>query len=232
MPVAPAANVSIPVVLWGEGNCVGDGLAYKGFLQQVASFGIMIIANGWVASTKPKNGRDTTKDMRYFTDSITWIQAQAGKGRYATVDATALGAAGHSCGGLQTIEMRNDTRIRMLAPFGYFTRQPEWAAEIRVPVGAFVGSLDTSIAYPQIQKGWPRLPATTPGWWGTFPNLNHGGTFGQPDGGKWAVSFKNWILFTLKGDAAAAEYFRGDGAKADGWQVQKQNLEAIRVAGA
>ena len=140
-------------MLWGEGNCVGDGLAYKEFLLQTASYGIMIIANGWVKDIpgRQKQGRDTTKDMKYFTDSITWIESQAGKAgsKYETVNATLLGASGHSCGGLQTIEMRSDKRIKTLASFGYATRESVWARDIVVPVGFFVGSLDTSIAMPR-----------------------------------------------------------------------------------
>ncbi|KAK4445195.1 alpha/beta-hydrolase [Podospora aff. communis PSN243] len=232
MPLSPPVNTTLPVLLWGNGNCVGDGLAYKDFLLQTASHGILIIANGWVKDIpgKQKNPRDTTKDMSYFTDSITWIQAQAGKpGKYETVDASLLGASGHSCGGLQTIEMRSDERVKMLASFGYATRESVWAREIGMPVGFFVGSLDTSIALPQIQGAWPELPATTPAWWGTYPNLGHGGTFNNPNGGVWATSFAKWVFFTLKGDPQAAEYFKGKGAANDGWEVKAKALDRVAV---
>jgi len=153
MPTNPPANLTLPVMLWGEGNCVGDGLAYKDFLLQTASHGIMIIANGWVKDIpgRGKNGRDTTLNITYFTDSIDWIHKQAGKAgtKYATVDAALLGASGHSCGGLQTIEMRSEPRVKTLASFGYATRESVWARDIKVPVGFFVGSLDTSIAMPR-----------------------------------------------------------------------------------
>lgn len=81
----------------------------------------------------------------------------------------------------------------------------------------------------EIQGAWPNLPTTTPAWWGTFPNLDHGGTFNQANGGKWAISFAKWIMFTLKGDKTAAEYFTGNGATADGWDVKKQALDLIKV---
>jgi hypothetical protein len=183
------------------------------------------------------------------------------------VDASLLGASGHSCGGLQTIEMRSDPRVKVLAPLGYATRESVWAKEIIAPVGFFVGSQDTSIALPrgshwiccpalfpvpsfpaqsntkdtladipnaqiEIQGAWPNLPATTPAWWGTFPNLGHGGTFYDANGGKWAVTFAKWVLFTLKGDPAAADYFKGNGATADGWQVKTQALDRIAVVAA
>ena len=76
------------------------------------------------------------------------------------------------------------------------------------------------------------LPSTTPAWWGTYPNLNHGGTFDQTNGGKWAISFAKWVLFTLKGDPAAAAYFKRDGATSDGWQVKAKALDRIPVIGA
>jgi len=83
---------------------------------------------------------------------------------------------------------------------------------------------------PEIQGAWPELPATTPAWWGTFPNLNHGGTFNQANGGVWAISFAKWVMFTLKGDAGAAEYFKGSGATKDGWQVKAKALDRVPVA--
>ena len=153
MPTHPPSNLTLPVMLWGNGQCWGDGLAYKDFLLQTASHGILIIANGWIKEIpgRGKLVRDTTKNMTYFTDAIEWIQRNAGKrgSKYETVDATMLGASGHSCGGLQTIEMRSDKRAKTLASFGYTTRESVWARDIVVPVGFFVGSLDTSIAMPR-----------------------------------------------------------------------------------
>ncbi|CAI6333614.1 unnamed protein product [Periconia digitata] len=233
MPAQPPTDKKMPVVLWGNGQCYGDGLAYGGFLSQVASYGIVVIANGWVStSSRNKYQGDITKNLAYLTDSITWIQGKAGQaGNFSTVDAAALGVAGHSCGGYQTIEMRKDSRVKMLAPFGYFTEQAQWAADIKVPVGAFVGEYDTSIALPQLRGGWPRLPASTPGWWGTYPRTDHGGTFDQANGGVWAVSLARWILFTLTGDAESGQYFKGDGAGQAGWTpITKQNLDSIPVS--
>lgn len=232
MPAQAPSDRNMPVVLWGNGQCYGDGLAYTKFLSKVASYGIVVIANGWVStSSRNKYQGDITKDLKYFTDAITWIEGKAGQeGNFSTVDAAALGVAGHSCGGWQTVEMRKDSRVKMLAAFGYFTEQADWAAAIQVPVGAFVGEYDNSIALPQIRAGWPRLPASTPGWWGTYPGLDHGGTFDQTEGGVWANSLARWILFTLMGDSESAQYFKGDGASQDGWQpITKQQLDSVAV---
>ena len=233
MPAQPPASKKMPVVLWGNGQCYGDGLAYGGFLSQVASYGIVVIANGWVSSSsRPKYQGDITKSLKYITDSISWIQERAGKsGNFSTVNGAALGVAGHSCGGYQIVEMRKDSRVKMLAPFGYFTEQSQWASEIKVPVGVFVGEYDTSIALPQIRAGWPRLPTSTPGWWGTYPSLNHDGTFDQSNGGAWAVSLARWVLFSLMGDSESAQYFVGNGAGQDGWKpITKQRLESIAIS--
>ena len=45
----------------------------------------------------------------------------------------------------------------------------------------------------------------------------------------WAVSFAKWVLFTLKGDAKAADYFKGKGAAADGWEVKAKALDRVAV---
>jgi hypothetical protein len=170
---------------------------------------------------------DTTKDLKYFTDAISWIQGVAGQEPYASVDPEAIGVSGHSCGGFQTVGMRNNPTVRSFASFGYGTEQPQWAADFTAPVAFFVGSLDTSIAMPQIEGGWPNLPGETPAWWGTYPNLGHDGTFSQPNGGVWAKTFAQWVLLTLGADGEAKQYFVGGGPAADGWSEKKQNLETL-----
>lgn len=231
MPASPPANLSMPVVIWGNGQCYGDGLAYGGFLSQVASYGIVVISNGWFKQSSSRNQYqvDITKNLSYYTNAITWIQKQAGAAgtKYERVNGTALGAAGHSCGGYQTIGMRSDARVKMLAPFGYFTEQAGWASEIKVPVGAFVGANDPGPALSQLRSGWSRLPSSTPGWWGTYPGYNHDNAFDIANGGVWADSFAKWILFSLAGDRTAATYFTGSGATNDRWTVQKQSLDKI-----
>lgn len=123
--------------------------------------------------------------------------------------------------------MRNDPAVKAFAAFGYGTENPIWAADFSAPVGFFVGSLDTSIALPQIEGGWPNIPDATPAWWGTFPGRGHEGTFDDPNGGVWAQTFAQWVFLTLKGDSAASDYFNGGGSVADGWIEKKQNLEGL-----
>src|ERR1700712_4752103 len=36
----------MPVLIWGEGGCVANGLLYNGFLSEIASYGITVIASG------------------------------------------------------------------------------------------------------------------------------------------------------------------------------------------
>jgi dienelactone hydrolase len=99
----------------------------------------LTIASGAAGST----GSSSVQEMR---DSIDWVAANAGKGSYAHVDGTRIATAGQSCGGLEALEMRNDTRVSTLGIFdsGEFgtTTVP---LEIHVPVFYFMGVL-TDIA--------------------------------------------------------------------------------------
>jgi hypothetical protein len=82
----------MPVLVWGEGACAADGAAYATFLLEIASNGIMVIAAG------APGGSGTTTDQD-LADAISWAKDNDGQTDYGVIDASALAAAGHSCGG-------------------------------------------------------------------------------------------------------------------------------------
>jgi hypothetical protein len=54
-------------------------------------------------------------------------------------------------------------------------------------------------------------------------------TWSQVNSGVFGKAEVNWLKWVLRGDAKAAEYFKGGAAKADGWQVKAQNLASIKA---
>jgi hypothetical protein len=135
--------LKIPVLVWSNGACSNDGTGFQAFLGQVSSYGVLAIASGAAGGT----GSSSVQEMR---DSINWVAANAGKGSYAHVDGTRIAAAGQSCGGLEALEMRNDTRVSTLSIFdsGEFgtTTVP---SEIHVSIFYFMGG-PTDIAYTNV----------------------------------------------------------------------------------
>jgi hypothetical protein len=54
-PEKPPANVTMPVVVWGNGACTMSGTMFKEFLTEIASYGYLVVSNG-----NPVNNPNTT----------------------------------------------------------------------------------------------------------------------------------------------------------------------------
>lgn len=158
MPNTPPENVTLPVLIWGNGACSANGTLFGNFLTNVASYGFMAIASG------APNGHGTT-DVQLMKDALDWIEKKAGTAgtRYKNVDTTRLAVAGQSCGGLEAYQMRDDPRVDYLGIFnsGFFDlgliggiigmpdEGPETIEEVKKPVFYFLGG-EEDIAYKNV----------------------------------------------------------------------------------
>lgn len=161
MPTAPPADLQLPVLVFGEGGCQNDGTKFEPFLTEIASHGFLVIANG------PPNGTGKTT-AQYQRHSSAWISANAGRpGRYATVDASRMAAAGQSCGGLETYAQRANPLVSYLGIFnsGFLPpndatlggqEDPSTIAEVHKPTFYFLGG-PTDIAYVNVRFLLPCL---------------------------------------------------------------------------
>jgi len=110
MPTGSTGSTKLPVIVWGNGGCSGDGSSNQKLLEQWASYGYLAIASG-----APKGGSSTTAAM--MTASIDWAVKNAGQGAYANVDATKIMAAGFSCGGIEAYAQIWDPRVKTIGIF-------------------------------------------------------------------------------------------------------------------
>lgn len=81
----------MPVLVWGNGACSGDGTGYATFLLEIASHGFLVVSSGAPGGTVGTTAQD-------MTASIEWAAGE-GASAYGTIDAANIAAAGHSCGG-------------------------------------------------------------------------------------------------------------------------------------
>lgn len=141
--------MTIPVVVWGNGGCAADGIGFQGFLGQVASHGVMLIASG--PATGGSISKQTTAKM--MTDSIDWIKQAAGKGNYTHVDATRIAAWGQSCGGLEAYSNEANENVGSIGIFdsGQLTQAgtDSVAGKVTKPIFYFIGG-STDIAYANV----------------------------------------------------------------------------------
>jgi hypothetical protein len=101
---------------------------------------------------------------------------------------------------------------------------------LQKPVFYFLGG-SSDIAYKNGERDYKELPAGTPTWKGNLPT-GHMGTYMQARGGKFGTAMWKWLDWTLRGSSNSSTFFTGSGAgsaKADGWSVERRNLQKISV---
>jgi dienelactone hydrolase len=135
----------MPVVLWANGGCGGQGTFWMAPLVEWASHGIMVIADG-----NPDRGtaRDSADLLRR---SLAWLK-EAGPKKFPFIDNTRIGVSGQSCGGLLAYEVANEPQISSVGIFnsgGLQAAQSKLATQFTKPTAYFLGG-STDIAYANV----------------------------------------------------------------------------------
>ena len=229
----------LPVLVWGNGACTNSPWEHYKFLNEIASYGFLVIATGYIPMEEvPYRGPMSTSAQQI--ESIDWAIAQNANKEspyYGRIDVEHIAAAGMSCGGLQTLDNATDPRLTtiMICNSGLFinpgTAVPnmpmppkERLQEIEVPVIYILGGPE-DIAYENGMDDFHRL-VKVPAFAANYP-VGHGGTYRQEHGGEFTVPAIAWLQWQLKGDQEAAKLFRGADcglAGREGWTVEKNDL--------
>ena len=226
----------LPVLVWGNGACTNSPWEHYKFLNEIASYGFLVIATGYIPMEEaPYRGPMSTSAQQI--ESIDWAIAQNANNEspyYGRIDVEHIAAAGMSCGGLQTLDNATDPRLTtiMICNSGLFinpgTAVPNMPMpskdrlqEIEVPVIYILGGPE-DIAYENGMDDFHRL-VKVPAFAANYP-VGHGGTYRQEHGGEFTVPALAWLQWQLKGDKEAAKLFQGDDcglANREGWTVEK-----------
>jgi len=170
-------------------------------------------------------------DTKLLTEALSWVEKNAGQGKYANVDKTRVAVAGQSCGGIESYNVAKNPLVKVIGIFnsGTFSTSPI-VTSLRKPVFYFLGG-SSDIAYKNGERDFTELPKSTPTWKGNLP-VGHMATYMQAKGGKFGTAMWKWLDWTLRGNANSGAFFTGDGpgsAKADGWSVERRALSGINV---
>ncbi len=229
--LAPFQDHGLPVLIWGNGGCANDSGGARQFLEDVASYGYLVIApasmkSGPGASPRridapdsPPKGQLGTgpADMTAALDFVTTSPAGAPWRRFITPGAVAV--SGHSCGGLQATKLAEDKRIKatMIFSSGTFV-----SGAVPIP-GLTIGKDDlkllhtpmlyvlggsTDVAFPNGSDDYAKLPESLPAML-MVREVGHGGTFRQSNGGIYAKVAEAWLNWQLRGDAKNKAMFVG-----------------------
>lgn len=240
------------VLVWGNGGCSADGASARRNLLEIASHGYLVIAPGKVLSGPGAVGRREPRRpdaagglppvATTATDvgkGIDWALAEGrrkGSALFGRIDPRAIAVGGHSCGGLQALQLAADPRVRtvMVHNSGIFTDgtnpirgltvSKDLLKTLRTPVIYFLGG-PSDIAHPNGTDDFKRIdhvPAVL-----LQSQVGHGGTFGKPHGGAVAAVSVDWLEWQLRGDRSAARTFTGVNCRlctAADWTIERKGL--------
>ena len=228
----------LPVLVWGNGACTNSPWEHYKFLNEIASYGYIVVATGFIPmDDKPYRGPMSTTEQQI--ESIDWVIAQnadPSSPYYQKIDVKNIAAAGMSCGGLQTLYNCADPRIKtlMVCNSGLFNSENASSAvggmpmppksklkEIHSSIIYILGG-ETDIAYENGMDDFHRIdhvPACA-----TNCPVGHGGTYSQPHGGEFSVVAIAWLNWQLKGDKKSAKMFKGKNcgvSQRKDWTIEK-----------
>ncbi|MCL6249698.1 hypothetical protein M3P36_01360 [Altererythrobacter sp. KTW20L] len=237
--LTPFGGGKLPVVVWGNGGCADDGTAHRFHLAQIASYGYLVVAAGhWrsgpgathgpAPQRAPEPGGGLPPPATTAADVIAGLDWAIAQGRdpesrfHGRVDARRAAVAGHSCGGLQAIEVAADPRIDTVlihnsgiyndqnSPIRGYSVSKDMLRNFHQPVIYILGG-PGDVAYPNGTDDFARV-SNVPIVLADLP-VGHGGTYSQPMGGAVAHVAVDWLEWQLRGDEVAGRTFLGDNCR-------------------
>lgn len=232
------AGKPLPVLVWGNGACANSPFEHYLFLNEIASYGYLVVATGYMPEEGERyHGPMSTTEQQI--ESIDWVFAQntdTESPYYQKIDVNNIALAGMSCGGLQALFNCADPRIKtlMVCNSGLFNESNASSAvggmpmppkeklkEIHTTVIYMLGG-ESDIAYGNGMDDFSRINHV-PACAVNLP-VGHGGTYAQPHGGEYSIVALAWLDWQLKGDKEAATMFVGSDCKLSkraGWTIEK-----------
>lgn len=254
-------KTALPIVSWGNGACANAGTLFQVFLTQVASHGYLVISIGpkdaplpafaqrrentpapspAPAAQTPAVPAAASRDVQLI-DAIDWAikeNARPGSALHAHLNPDRIAVMGQSCGGLQTIAVSADPRIKTSVLWNSGVIPPDGSglslrlsgatkadlAKLHAPIAYFIGG-PSDVAYPNAEDDFKRI-AGVPVFKANL-NVGHGGTFRHTGAGWFGEVGVAWLDWQLKGDASAAKYFVGKDCGLCTnplWKVEKKEI--------
>jgi len=163
---------SLPVVAWGNGGCANSSQFYAPFLAEIASRGFLVVAIGpFTPGATPSRGGagggaamgSSTKSAQLL-EALDWATAenkrQGGK-YYQKLNPSKFAVFGHSCGGLQALEVSPDPRVTTTLVMDSGVVTPGAEPKIQMPPGGAPKTAGPQGGTPggAPQGGAPKTPA-------------------------------------------------------------------------
>jgi len=208
-----------PVITWGNGTGSSPGL-YKVLLDHLASHGFVVIASD---SPNVADG-----DPQPMVAGVTWVLEQNDDPTsvlYGRIDATHVGATGHSQGGFATTTAGGDSQVTTIAPLCGASNQ----RNLHGPAWLFCGGGDTTVPCSTVQRAYDSIE-NQPVMLADYLAADHVNwvTFRGTTPGPVEVATTAWMRVHLMGDSALRAWFYGPDCKLctdTAWQVSQKMMD-------
>ena len=233
---AAGTDGTLPVIIFGNGGCVNTSVGHERFLNDLASYGYVIVAIGPFQA-----GSDSRSipESRASTESylmhkgLDWICNQARDEKseyYGSVNVNQVASMGMSCGGAQAMYLSSDPRVKTLVMLNSGMGSVTMANASRVNVMAvhsptvYITGGEEDIAYKNAGADYELLK-DVPVAWVNLP-VGHGGTYADEFGGEFSRMTRTWLDYVFKGHNEGERLFKDLDLKGfDGWTAQSKNFE-------
>jgi dienelactone hydrolase len=250
--LAALKDRKLGVLVWGNGGCRDDGASARQHLLEIASHGYLIVAPGAILSGPGATGArrerapdaggklppvaTTAEDVRAGLDWALAENARRGSRYFGRIDPKLTAVAGHSCGGLQALQVAGDRRIHAVLvhnsgvfadgsnPIQGMAVDKTLLKTLHTPVIYFLGG-PTDVAFPNGSDDFRRIDHV-PAVLVNLP-VGHGGTFFQTNGGAVAAASIDWLDWQLRGDQTAGRSFTGTNCRlctGQGWTIERKRI--------
>ncbi|MBU6267882.1 MAG: hypothetical protein KGN34_10100 [Sphingomonadales bacterium] len=248
----PAAKLG--VLVWGNGGCRDDGASARQHLLEIASHGYVVIAPGRILSGPTATGQRTVRqpgadgklppvattaaDVRAGLDWALRENHRKASRYFGRIAPSQTAVAGHSCGGLQALQVAGDRRIHAVLihnsgvfadgsnPIQGITVDKALLKSLHTPVVYFLGG-PGDVAFPNGSDDFRRIDHV-PAVLVNLP-VGHGGTFSRANGGAVAAAAVDWLEWQLRGDKAAGRTFTGANCRlcgaGTGWTIERKRID-------
>lgn len=238
------------VLVWGNGACSDDGASVRLHLAEIASHGYLVIAAGRVltgpgAPPRPQNPpppgplgiRTTTAQVAAGIDWALAENARRGSPFFGRIDPRLVAVSGHSCGGLQALEIAADPRVHAVIvhnsgvfkdgtnPIRGITIDKAALRRLHTPILYIMGG-PSDIAWANGNDDFERID-TVPAMLASL-DVGHGGTFQEANGGRVTPVDVAWLEWQLRGDKAAGGWFQGADCRLcidPAWTLRKKRID-------
>jgi dienelactone hydrolase len=250
----------LPIFAWGNGACMNSNTFYAPFLAEIASHGFLVVAigpyseGGSSSGGGPGDGTMGGTKSAQLLEALDWATAENNRKDskyYQKLDPSKFAVAGHSCGGMQALEVSVDPRISttLAMDSGLFAGglpkmdPPKTGAKPKMVMAlptigkdhlqklhspiVYIDGGKSDMAYPNGEDDFARIDKV-PIAIAHLNDVGHGGTYMQPNGGEFGKVAVAWLKWQLKGDETAKKMFAGPDCglcKDTKWEYKKKEIQ-------